>query len=92
MFICINYDNWICNGCINYLEFLLNHTENSFADKAIAEKELKNWYLNFRCKFNNYTKNMGINLVKLYLDNKFINNKTKYEIKQFLQSSGKIRI
>ena len=50
--------NWICNGCINYLEFLLNHTENSFADKAIAEKELKNWYLNFRCKFNNYTKNM----------------------------------
>ena len=82
-----NSFNWICCGCINYLEFLLNHTENSFLDKAIAEKELKNWYLDFKCKFNNDTKSLGIRLVKLYLDNKYINNQTKFEIRKFLQTS-----
>ena len=79
--------NMICFAFISYIEFLLIHTNNSFIDKKIASSELKTWYLNHKCKLNNITRNMGNRVLKLYLDNKFIENKTKDEIIKFLNST-----
>ena len=84
-----NNFNLVCFAFINYLEFLLNHTQNSFIDKKIASSELKTWYLNFKCKTNNSTRIIGNNLLYLYLNNKFIENKVKLEILDFLKSQKK---
>ena len=76
--------NRICFSFITYLEFLLVHTNNSIIDKKIASSELKTWYLNHNCRLNNETRSMGNRLLISYLENKYIDNKTKTEILEFL--------
>ena len=76
--------NRICDSFISYIEFLLIHTENSFLDKKIASSELKTWYLNHNCKLNNVTRKKANEVLKQYLENEFIENKTKFEIQEFL--------
>ena len=79
--------NMICYAFISYIEFLLIHTSNSFLDKKIAASELKTWYLNHKCKSNNITRNLSNRVLKQYLENKFIENRTKFEIIKFLNST-----
>ena len=83
--------NMICFAFITYLEFLLIHTDNTFLDKKIASSELKTWYLNHTCRFNNVTRNMGKKLLKSYLQNQYIENITKIEIIRFLNDSYNLK-
>ena len=86
-----NIKNLVCIAFINYLEFLLNHTDNSILDKKIASFELRTWYLNHTCKLNNITRNMGNKLLKLYLLNEYIDNNTKSEIMHYLNVSKNLK-
>ena len=79
--------NRICFSFISYIEFLLAHTKNTILDKKIASSELKTWYLNHKCKLNNYTRNESNKVLKLFLTNKYIENETKLEIQEFLNST-----
>ena len=81
-----NFYNLKCFACIKYLEFLLIHTENSIKEKKIASSELKAWYFNNGCKSNKSIRNIGKSLLKLYLNNKFIDYKIKDMIRNFLKN------
>jgi len=82
-----NTYNRICYAFISYIEFLLFHTENSYFDKKIASSELKTWYLHHNCKLNNVTRKMSNKVLQLYLQNIYIDNNTKFEIKKFLNTT-----
>ena len=64
---------------------LLKKTYNTTYDKQIALFELKRYYINHKCRNNTYIKKMGINLCKLFLENKYIIKIRKKLIKNFLQ-------
>ena len=77
-------------GCLSYLfyvKFLLKKTEDSYLDKKIASFELKNWYLNNKCRNDSYSKEQGIQICKLYLQNKYVEENVKNEIKIFLKEN-----
>ena len=74
------------NGCLSYLyyvEFLLKKTDNCFKDKQIASVELENWYLNNRCRNDSFSKQQGILICKLFLENQYIDKNIKNHIKKF---------
>lgn len=80
-----NKENLQCLAYINYIKFLLKKTYNTTYDKQIALFELKRYYINHKCRNNTYIKKMGINLCKLFLENKYIIKIGKKLIKNFLQ-------
>lgn len=74
-------------GCLSYLyyiEFLLKKTKDSYIDKEFASYELENWYLNIYCRNDIYSKQQGIKICNLFLENKYINDNIKNKIKIFL--------
>ena len=81
--------NLTCSTVINYIEFLLKYTNDDYKDKNIASFELNHNFLSSQCRNNLFVREKGINLCKLFLDNKFIGNNVKKSIKQFL---GEINI
>lgn len=79
-----NKDNLQCLAYIKYIKFLLIKTNNTVYDKQIALFELKRFYINHKCKNNTFIKKMGVNLCKLFLENKFILKFEKNIIINFL--------
>ena len=76
------------NNCFAYLyyaEFLLLHTQDTYYDKEIASYELELWFLDHECRNNTFIRNFALNICKLYLNNKYIKNKTKEKIKSFIK-------
>lgn len=74
------------NGCLSYLyyiDFLLKKTDNCFKDKQIASIELENWYLNNNCRNDSFSKQQGILICKLFLENQYIDKNIKNHIKTF---------
>ena len=78
------------NGCLSYLyyiDFLLKKTDNCFKDKQIASIELENWYLNNSCRNDSFSKQQGIHICKLFLENQYIEKDIKERILLFLNST-----
>jgi len=82
-------ENLKCLANINYIEFLLNKTDNNFLDKKIASFELENMFLNNKCKNNKLIKNSGIYVCELFLENKYIENEVKDKIFIFLNQTNR---
>jgi len=80
----LNYTNIQCLSQLNYIEFLLVNTNNTIYDKRKAFFELNKGYLNHSCKFNQYNREKALNICKLFLENKFIEEKAKNIIKGFI--------
>ena len=71
-----NKENLDCMSFINYIEFLLIKTNDTFHDKKIASFELNSWYLE-ECSKNEYVRERGKNLCKMFLNNVYIEKKIK---------------
>ena len=80
-----NKENLDCMSFINYIEFLLIKTNDTFHDKKIASLELNSWYLE-ECSKNEYVRERGKNLCKMFLNNAYIEKKVKKKISIFLNS------
>ena len=78
-----------CLSYINYIEFLLQRTNNTVKDKRIASFELKNWYLNHICINNIFIQERAKNVCKLFLENPYIETDVKEQILLFLNSTKK---
>ena len=76
-----------CLSYINYIEFLLQRTNNTVKDKRIASFELKNWYLNHICINNTFIHERAKNVCKLFLENPYIETDVKEQILLFLNST-----
>ena len=85
-----NNFNISCLSAINYIEFLLAHTNNTVHDKKIASYELENFFLNDKCRNCQFIKERGENICKLFLENEFIEDNVKMKIKNFLNEISKI--
>ena len=81
--------NYKCLSYINYIEFLLDKTNNDENDKIIASFELQNWFLNHNCKNNSFIKERAIKVCKSFLENPYINKDIKDKILLFLNSENK---
>ena len=75
-----------CLSYINYIEFILMKTTNTIKDKKIASFELKKWYLDNDCRYNTFIRKRAKKVCELFLKNKFIENKIKDEINNFLNN------
>ena len=80
----LNRTNADCLSYINYIEFLLEYTKNTVIDKRIATIEFNNWYFYNGCADNEFIKERGIKVCKLFLKNKYIEKFQKKIIKKLL--------
>ena len=71
---------------MNYIEFILMITDNNIMDKKIASYELKKWFLDNNCRNNSFIRKRATMVCKLFLNNEFIENKTKTEINNYLKN------
>ena len=78
------YKNMRCTSLLNFIEFILYNTENTFYDKEIAFYSIERWLLNYWCRNFSETTEKAINISKQYLRNKFIKKSDKEKIKIFL--------
>lgn len=77
-------NNQACLDYLFYSEFLLNKTNNDNMDKKIASYELDTWFLNTKCRTNEYIKSDAINTCKLFTQNKLIEDNIKKKIYLFM--------
>ena len=70
-----NRDDMRCLAYINYLDFILNKTNNDIIDKKISSFELQNWFLKHRCRYNKNIKEIAKKVLELFLMNDFIEKK-----------------
>ena len=82
-----NRENIRCFSYIKYIQFIFANTKNNIYDKQIASFEINRFYINNNCKHNAFIKNIGFNLSKLFLNSKYIENKEKFIINNFLNHS-----
>ena len=61
-----NRENMKCLAYINYIEFILNKTNNDINDKRIASFELRGYFLNKFCRYNYYIRERAIKVLKLF--------------------------
>ena len=66
---------------------LFKNTKNTFKDKKIAFSQLDKWYLQ-RCRINKDTKDKAIEILQLYLNNKYISVEDKKKIEYFIERSN----
>ena len=76
--------NFVCLSYINYIEFILLNTNNTFSDKKIAMVEFNSWYFNNECRNNEFIRERGKNVCKLYLENPYIDDNEKNKIRDFI--------
>ena len=76
--------NYICLSYINYIEFILFNTNNTVTDKKIAMAEFDSWYFNNECKNNEFIKERGRNVSRLFLENEYIDENEKNKIRNFV--------
>ena len=86
-----NTENDQCIAYINYIEFVLIKTNNDVNDKRIASLELNDWFFNTQCKYNKLIREKSINVMKLFLENDFIEKEVKNKIHVFLNETSKIQ-
>ena len=86
-----NKENLHCMSFINYIEFLLMKTNDTVQDKKIASFELNRWYLK-ECRENQYVRERGVMLCKLFLNNKYIENGVKKKILNFMDEINEMII
>lgn len=84
-------ENQKCLSFINFIEFMLNKTKNTFYDKKVAFFNFKHLFLNNECRNNLSIKERAINISYLYLENNYINENDKSEIKIFLNENNSKR-
>jgi glycosyltransferase involved in cell wall biosynthesis len=82
-----NIDNKKCFGGLIFSEMLFKNTKNTFKDKKIAFSQLDKWYLQ-RCRINKDTKDKAIEILQLYLNNKYISVEDKKKIEYFIERSN----
>lgn len=74
-----------CTNLLNFIEFILNKTENTYYDKQIAFFSFNTWYLKDKCKNFINTKEMAKNISKLYIDNEYIRKEDKRTLQDFFK-------
>ena len=74
-----------CTNLLNFIEFILNKTENTYYDKQIAFFSFNTWYLKDECKNFINTKEMAKNISKLYIDNEYIRKEDKRTLQDFFK-------
>jgi len=83
-----NRENLNCLSYINYIEFILKKTDDTFLDKEIASSELEKWLLNHKCRNNKSIINEAIRVCKLFIENKYIEEDMKKKIFIFLNETN----
>ena len=78
-------ENQKCFGYFNFMEFILNKTENTYYDKKLAFFNYKLLLLNNQCRNNTKYIEKAINISYLYLENKYILEEDKNEIRKFIK-------
>ena len=73
-----------CKGCMAYIEFVFEYTENNKPDKKIAFAILERWFLDFRCRNNPVIKERAVNICQRFLNCPFIEEEDKNKIRKFL--------
>ena len=76
-----------CSSVLNFIEFILENTENNFNDKKIAFFSMNKWFLSYFCRNFTPTREQAINISKLYINNKYIQEEDKKQIRIFLNES-----
>lgn len=84
-----NRENIECLANINLIEFLLIKTSNNIIDKNIPSLELKNKFLEHKCRFNKIIRERAIKVLELFLRNVYIKQEIKNEILIFLNETRK---
>ena len=79
-----------CLSNLSYPEFLLIKTNDDYEDKKLASFALKSFFLNGRddCRKNMSVRDNAIKTCKLFLENKYIEDNVKNEIKEFLKEAN----
>ena len=73
-----------CQSYLNFVEIIFDKTKDTFEDKKIPFSQFKNYYLNNECVNSKAIREKGVKLCNLFLDCKFISDRDKSEIKNFL--------
>ena len=81
-------ENLECLSYMNYIEFILMKTNDTFLDKEIASSELETWFLNHKCRKNKFVTNEAIRVCKLFIENKYIEEDMKKKILIFLNETN----
>ena len=76
-----------CSSLLNFIEFILKYTKNTYYDKKIAFYSFNRWFLNYWCRNFKATLERAINISYLYLNNKYIQDGDKIKIKKFLKEA-----
>ena len=83
-----NRENLVCLSYLNFIEFILKKTDDTFLDKEISSSELENWFLNHKCRKNKFVMNEAIRVCKLFIENKYIEEEMKKKILIFLNETN----
>ena len=84
-----NRENLACFAYLNYIEIMYYKTHDTIEDKKIAFYNIERWLLNNHCKNNMENREKAINICKIFLESKYIEEKDKNKIKNFLNSINK---
>ena len=82
-------ENAICLSFLNYIEYVLLKTNNTFHDKKIASYELMVWFLNNSCRNNSFIIEKAKYLCHLFMKNNYIDREVKTKINSFLKNLTK---
>ena len=77
----VNYKR--CSSYLNFIEFVLDKTENNIIDKKLAFLSYDRWFLSKWCRNLKETYEQAIKISKQYLENKYIQEEDKNKIKAF---------
>ena len=80
-----NRHNLRCFAFLNYIEFILKNTDDSFYDKKFAFFTLNNLLLKTSCRNNTMNKDKSWIILNLFLENKYILEDDKKKIKKFIK-------
>ena len=80
-------ENLRCLAFFNFIQFILEKTDNTFYDKKVAFFNYKSLLLNSKCRNNTNNREKAINISYLFLNNKYIDEKDKKQIKNFLNET-----
>ena len=83
------YKSMRCNSLLNFIEFILYKTENTFYDKEIAFYSIDKWLLNNWCRNFTETTEKALKISREYLNNKFIKKVYKEKIMLFMEEKQK---
>ena len=79
-------NNKKCFAYLNFLDILLKNTKNTTEDKNIAFSQVETWYLKNFCKRNKDTREMAINIFKLYISNEYVSDINKKKLQDFINN------